>query len=251
MRLAAVACVRQVEHLMTDRRSRDALDLVERRADRAATREELDAAKAAAGAVCVAARNALESRYANATAQAAEAAYWAAEAAYWAAHSAEHPSVYNVRYPVLHAAWAVWAASDPDWDGDVAGWNEQVPQGTAEAWAAWVAGRDGAAVRNVQASLIRDVVGNPFRNVAVAPGWLAWHDGAVRNMAQAVYEARRWADLPVLADALEDAGCADAAILTHCRAGGVHVRGCWVLDLLLGKTPSRRRVRETTGRRAV
>jgi hypothetical protein len=54
-------------------------------------------------------------------------------------------------------------------------------------------------------------------------------------MAQAIYEGRRFADLPVLADALEDAGCADAALLGHCRGPGEHVRGCWVVDLLLGK----------------
>jgi hypothetical protein len=54
-------------------------------------------------------------------------------------------------------------------------------------------------------------------------------------MAQAVYDARRFADLPILADALEDAGCGEPSILAHCRSGGEHIRGCWVVDLLLGK----------------
>jgi hypothetical protein len=55
-------------------------------------------------------------------------------------------------------------------------------------------------------------------------------------MAQNIYQDRTFENLPLLADALEDAGCTDAAILSHCRKPGVHVRGCWAVDLLLGKT---------------
>jgi hypothetical protein len=51
-------------------------------------------------------------------------------------------------------------------------------------------------------------------------------------MAQAIYDERRFGDLPILADALEDAGCNDARILSHCRDEQEHVRGCWVLDLV-------------------
>ena len=65
--------------------------------------------------------------------------------------------------------------------------------------------------------------------------WLAWNDGAIRKMAQVIYDDRAFDRLPLLADALDDAGCTDAAILGHCRGGGEHVRGCWVVDLLLGK----------------
>jgi hypothetical protein len=83
------------------------------------------------------------------------------------------------------------------------------------------------------ADLLRDIVGNPFRSVVIDPGWLCWTDGAVRRMAQALYEERNFGDLPILADALEDAGCTDADILTHLRGPGPHVRGCWVLDGLL------------------
>jgi hypothetical protein len=54
-------------------------------------------------------------------------------------------------------------------------------------------------------------------------------------MARAAYVERHFGDLPILADALEEAGCADAAILAHCRSGGAHVRGCWVVDLLTGR----------------
>jgi hypothetical protein len=93
----------------------------------------------------------------------------------------------------------------------------------------------GGEYRN-QANLIRDIFDNPFHPVAVEPDWLTWNHGTVPAIARHVYEDRAFHDLPILADALEDAGCADAALLDHCRSPGPHVRGCWVLDLLLGKT---------------
>jgi ATP-dependent Clp protease ATP-binding subunit ClpA len=65
------------------------------------------------------------------------------------------------------------------------------------------------------------------------PSWLSWHEGAVADMAQAIGEERRWEDLPVLADALEEAGCTDQEILNHCRRPGKHTYGCWVVALLL------------------
>lgn len=83
--------------------------------------------------------------------------------------------------------------------------------------------------------LLRDIFGPlPFRPVAVDPDWLRWNHGTVPAVARHVYEDRAFHDLPILADALEDAGCADADILGHCRSTGSHVRGCWVVDLLLG-----------------
>jgi hypothetical protein len=85
-----------------------------------------------------------------------------------------------------------------------------------------------------QADLLRDVVGNPFRPVSVDPQWLEWRDGTVGRMARAIYSERRFFDMAVLSDALEDAGCTDVDILSHCRDGGPHVRGCWALDLLIG-----------------
>ena len=67
------------------------------------------------------------------------------------------------------------------------------------------------------------------------PAWLAWNGGTVRKLAEAIYDERAFDRLPVLADALEEAGCADEGVLRHCRGGGPHVRGCWVIDLILGK----------------
>jgi hypothetical protein len=85
------------------------------------------------------------------------------------------------------------------------------------------------------ADLLRDIVGNPFRPVRLSMSWLAWTTDAVVRLARAIYEERRWGDLPILADALEEAGCTDKAALKHCRGPGPHSRGCWVCDLLLAK----------------
>jgi hypothetical protein len=87
-----------------------------------------------------------------------------------------------------------------------------------------------------QCCLIRDVFGNPFKMPSIDSTWLARHGGTIPKIAQAIYEDRAFDHLPILADALEDAGCTDAAILDHCRQPGEHVRGCWVVDLLLGKS---------------
>jgi hypothetical protein len=88
-----------------------------------------------------------------------------------------------------------------------------------------------------QSDLLRDLFGNPFRPAPCThPDWFAWGGGTVPRLAQAIYADRAFDRLPILGDALEDAGCTDADLLTHCRSGGSHVRGCWAVDLLLGKT---------------
>jgi hypothetical protein len=89
--------------------------------------------------------------------------------------------------------------------------------------------------RQAQNALLRDIAGNPFRRPALSPAWLHAQDGAAVKLAEAIYEERAFDRLPILADALEEAGCTDADILTHCRGGGEHVRGCWVVDLLRQK----------------
>lgn len=88
---------------------------------------------------------------------------------------------------------------------------------------------------NLQVAVLQDIFGNPFRPVAIGPSWLAWNDGTIPKLAQAIYEERAFDRLPILADALEEAGCDNADILAHCRQPGPHVRGCWALDLILGK----------------
>jgi hypothetical protein len=78
--------------------------------------------------------------------------------------------------------------------------------------------------------IIRDIFGNPFRLVALDPGW---RTPKVMAVAQATYDERAFDRLTVLADALDEAGCDNADILAHCRGPGPHVRGCWALDLIL------------------
>jgi hypothetical protein len=90
--------------------------------------------------------------------------------------------------------------------------------------------------RAAQCRLLRDLIGNPFSSVRVDLVWLGWSQGTVHKLAQAIYDERRFEDMPILADALEDAGCSDEQILAHCRQADEHYRGCWVVDLLLKKT---------------
>jgi hypothetical protein len=97
----------------------------------------------------------------------------------------------------------------------------------------WGAAQD--EEKRAQARLLRDIAGNPLRPVAFDRAWLSWNDGALVNLAQAIYDGRAFDRVPILADALEDAGCDNADILSHLRGPGPHVRGCWVVDLLLGK----------------
>jgi hypothetical protein len=86
--------------------------------------------------------------------------------------------------------------------------------------------------RAAQCDRLRDVVGNPYRSVIFSPSWRT--DTAVL-LARRMYGARDFFALPILADALQDAGCDNEEILTHCRGSGPHVRGCWVVDQVLGK----------------
>jgi hypothetical protein len=86
----------------------------------------------------------------------------------------------------------------------------------------------------LQADLVRCIFGNPFRPVAFDPRWLT---STVIDLARAAYEGRAWERLPILADALMDAGCDDEQVLGHCHGPGPHARGCWVVDAILGKCP--------------
>jgi hypothetical protein len=80
--------------------------------------------------------------------------------------------------------------------------------------------------------VFREIAGNPFRPVTIDSRWLS---PTVKNLAETIYDQRAFDRMPILGDALEDAGCSNADILDHCRSGQEHVRGCWVVDLVLGK----------------
>lgn len=86
--------------------------------------------------------------------------------------------------------------------------------------------------RAAHARLVRDVFGNPFRPINFSP---EWRTDTALSLARHIYESRDFSAMPILADALQDAGCESDAILNHCRGDGAHVRGCWVVDAVLGK----------------
>jgi hypothetical protein len=110
--------------------------------------------------------------------------------------------------------------------------NVIVPQATKRCEADYAA--DVARESHRQVGLVHEVFGNPFRPARVDSHTLAWDGGLVRQLAEGIYEDRAFDRMPVLGDALEDAGCASEAVLSHCRDRHEHVRGCWVLDLILG-----------------
>jgi hypothetical protein len=147
-----------------------------------------------------------------------------------------------------HAAWAV-CSYGPHFK------NEQIAAASATArYSAYADIRFGttlachnAEVAGISAAslcdVLREIVGNPFRPITLSPVILTWNDGVVVRLAQAAYEQRNMLEgtidnslLAILADALEEAGCTDADILGHLRGPGPHVRGCWPVDLCLGKS---------------
>jgi len=89
-----------------------------------------------------------------------------------------------------------------------------------------------SAFRGMFPALLRETVGNPFHPVTLD---LAWLTTTVTSLAHAIYAERSFERLPILADALEDSGCTNQDMLDHCRQSGEHGRGCWVVDLVLGK----------------
>jgi hypothetical protein len=175
-------------------------------------------------------------------AAAAELAYsTAAETAGWAARSA------CLVLAELAAQRADFRAEDGE-AGEQA--YEEARASGASHETAWGAGEEAcfgpavAAEEDARAAadaevcrLLREFFGNPLRPApAIDPAWLSWDHGLVARLARAIYDGHRFGELPVLADALEEAGCADEALLAHLRGPGPHARGCWALDLLLGKS---------------
>jgi hypothetical protein len=111
------------------------------------------------------------------------------------------------------------------------------PMGDYATDAAWMIDRATPRSPNKRlADLLRDVFGNPFRPATLDPSWLAWNDGLIVKLAQGICDDRAFDRMPILADALEEAGCTDGDILGHCRQEGEHVRGCWLVDLLTGRS---------------
>jgi hypothetical protein len=223
--LYACACVRRVWHLLDDRRSREAVEAVENEA-----MQEADLHSIEAGA-----RQTNGEHYARIIREPVGAGRWTARAFQAAASAAT--AVLNGSPVYNNASWARQAAEGATMEA-----------GEAVRYAERATGSDGRTrtktERSVQATFLRDVVGNPFRPApAVDPAWLAWQGGTVARLALAAFHDRLLPSgaldpsrLALLADALEDAGCTDAELLGHLRGPGPHVRGCWVVDLVLSKS---------------
>lgn len=213
LQLLACACLRRAWELLADSRSRTAIEVAERHADGQTSDEELTVAIAAA----------LEG--------------WGA-----AAETAANEQYGNPLMRALpEAGMAAWQAIETDW---------QCIRSAARAIALFAASEGSTEFvfalnkeSTFQCQLFRCIVGNPFQKApAVDLGWMEWKDGYVANVARKIYERRLlpsgtldYPSLVKLAESLEQAGCRDESFLTHCRDDRPHVRGCWVIDLLLSK----------------
>jgi hypothetical protein len=209
-RLFACACCRRIWHLLTDRRSRGAVELAERFADRLTGREQV------VEAVC---RLLTDRRGQNSR------------------EAAERFADRLVREEDLTEAEYAAEAADEDNDmaraarlvlGDYA-WGVALEVG-------YVVNEDnGPMPSELLCDFLREIFGNPFRPVTADPAWLRWNEAAAVHLAETIYDECAFDRLLVLGDALEEAGCAEPAILEHCRRPGPHARGCWAVDLLLGR----------------
>jgi hypothetical protein len=203
LRLAGVAACRAAWDLFTDDRCRHAVEVVERFADGAASEAEL--------------------------ADAEQQAWVARDLAIGPQSTA--PRQHRSRQG-RNTSWAACALTIA-WDR-IHRTPQLVREDVVEALAYLQNARRGRyrATRKTQVLLVRDVFGYPFRPV---PFDQDWRTATARGLARSAYADHAFDRLPILADALEDAGCDSPEVLAHCRGEGPHARGCWVVDLILGK----------------
>jgi hypothetical protein len=203
--LFACACCRQIWQVVTDARSRNAVEVAEQAIDGLMSEDQLQVATLASHD----ARNAIEHK--------------------WGKDRAET----HIRRVAANACWegasAVWCAR---------GFGSSVARAVQESAdvAAWI-GLSASFIdaRAKQAQFLRCIVGNPFKPATADSRWLSWNGGIAVKLAHGIYDKRDFARLPVLGDALQEAGCDNKDILEHCRQAEEHVRGCWVVDLILGR----------------
>ena len=233
-RLFACACCRRVGHLLTDERSHHALDTFERFLDGELMFKEYEAAEREAADAC-----ADQTRAAGAgefTSGMSEADRVRLFACAFAAQA-------------VAACFGNVTNAPADCCGALRGYGTAAL--TDDAQLREAGDRIETAERAVQAALLRDIFGNPFEPIAFEP---AWRTEPVVTLAQKMYSAGDFDAMPDLADALQDAGCENERILNHCRYSSLqaadttgapvtgqktratqHVRGCWVVDLVLCK----------------
>lgn len=273
-RLFALGCCRRIEHLIADERSCRTVEVASRYADGEAAEDEVEMVRAAAYQAVEEAWRAeyeveaeanfcITPEYAAATCRlyAARAA-WVAICPDTRVSAAEAESYEDHCWRTSND-WAAAALSD---DLLASLGSTQGDERWLECEAAAYAAKE--EEWHVHCVLLRDLFGEYFgppdeegdwlpfdpatifpeerpqrwclmptrRNTVLRHEWLMWNDGLVRRLAQAIYDESAFDRLPILADALEEAGCTNADMLNHCRQSGEHIRGCWVVDLLLGKS---------------
>jgi hypothetical protein len=216
-RLFACACCRRQWPLFTDEQWRRAVEVAELAADGQAGKKELAEAHQTARALAMAAQERVDAAVQSDPGKRAPGALlrvqWVLQAAEWTAFPGGGVTAVGVVYRVLALAMASECLS-----------------GAMAAFQAAYKGEESA-----QADLFRDVFGNPFHPGALDSEWLAARGSTVIPMARTIYAERQFHELPILADALEEAGCPCAALVQHCRSSGSHTRGCWAVDALLTK----------------
>ena len=229
LRLLAVAACRRVSDWFVDPSQAKAVDAVELFADGEISEKRLNKLVAKASEIDELHELLSEDRWDNP--YTSDTAYHAAQAVSQAACNdppgGDNPTYFHRVHDVIEHV------------GDAAGLavNERAAaQGRIylDPPSEWLDRESGMLAENrVLAGLFREVFGNPFRPVTFDP---VWRTDTVVALARGMYESRDFSTMPILADALQDAGCDSEDVLTHCRdANQVHVRGCWVVDCVLGK----------------
>jgi hypothetical protein len=224
LRLFACACCQRIWTLITDVRSRAAVSATEQYAEGLISAQELDDA-------CDEAHEYAEQLHASTFA--AERAEAIANG--YLSETDEAFGIWEIAGAVSAPAQAAACAAVPP-GKDMHFAIEDV----AERVAVTAGNRDPERYetlvqeeRDKLSALLRDIFGNPFRPVALDP---AWCTSDVVALAEGIYADRAFDRLPILADALQDAGCEHPDVLNHCRDTSLtHVRGCWVIDLLTGR----------------
>jgi hypothetical protein len=218
LRLFATSCCRRIASLLPVGESDESILVAERFADGDASETDLSAA---CGLAEGRAFEAIDRTPSSRNDPVAFNAFSALE------NALSHPNrIAGIRTATM-ASYATWAAQEAAEATAYAVFSVK----SSDLWkSAFI------AEQAAQAGLLRCVFGNPFRPARIEPSWLRWCSCLLVSMARQMYDSRDFTDMPVLADALEEAGCQDQDILGHCRSGGEHVRGCWVIDLLLGRS---------------
>lgn len=203
-RLFGCACCRRIWDLLKDDRAKRAVEIAERHADDLSSDDEIEVARREMAAC--------RSEHALRPGSPAVDSWAFGSAAgvlfdtpFWKPNAASQ-GAFGTSWMATEAAWRANEESGPEYES-----RRQLP-------------------------LLRDIFENPYRPHWADPTWLTWNNGTVVKLAEAIYQERAFDRMSILADSLEESGCNEADILGHCRQPGPHTRGCWVVDLLTGRS---------------